>query len=1070
MAVTQLTTATILFCDVVGSTEQRVRLGDNAADALHARVDAAMRNAVTDGGGTIVKGEGDGVMAVFASATAAVDAAVHIQRRIDAAPLDQAVEVRVGLASGDVSEAGGDYFGLPVVTAARLCGAAVPGQILCSAIVQVLAGSRPACPISPVGALELKGIDGPVEVFEVGWAPATSTPPLPRELRVPDDDPFVGRADQLRVLHDGLADAADGLTMVFVAGEPGVGKTRLVAEFARHAHADGATVLFGRNDEDLGVAFQPWIEALERHLLSLDDDRLHATLDRLGDAAPELGRILPALRSRAPDLPPPLELSGAHIDGEDGGLRHRLFDAIVAALTAVETSAPTILVLDDLHWGGRETLFVLRHLLRTGQELPLLVIGTYRDTDLARTHPLAEFLADLQRSHPGVRITLGGLAETDIRQLASDHDDIDEARLGELSTATGGNAFFVRALLRHLDEAEAGERVPEGIREVVGRRLSRLGDDANEILALAAVAGSDFDVTVLEHAAGRDVLPALEAALDAGLVEEADQGTCRFQHALVRQTLLEELTSMRRTRNHGLLAASIEAVHAKDLEPHLSDLAHHLTESARTGSITHAVEVSRKAAAVAFDRLAYDEAEQILERALDVVDLGGPSSLVHRPGVLHDLLQVAVYGDDDDRAHAALAEAVEACHAVGDTETLARVLRHISYWRVASSVTEDQLNLYMDWCRAALDQCSPHQRVERFLILSALSLLEGIAGQGHGHLDELIELFYAVEDNIEIVTAAFLVGTQSTVTRGDSAIASRVVRLLEAGNEYQQANAARLRVAAAVVGGDRSALRGPDAELVAEAVRRLGPASLFSALSISYAHAHRISAGHLDLGSEPDHGQMVPDQAPSDHTRLRVALERGDADQIDDLLGRLETGSLLWSPSRFAGLLRALCALQRGDAEPARSTCEAYGHREWSQLGTRYNVVGVLSELAAETSNRRAAARLLEELDVFAGRLVISQAASYIEGSKARFAGMAASVLGDHDAAVASLREAVAFEDQIGAHLLVVRSQHWLGRALLARDAPGDTDEGRAVLEQSLAGAERIGMNWVAQRTRELLA
>jgi len=233
-------TLTILFTDVVGSTELRGRLGDEATEELRRRHDQMLAQAVEANNGQVVKGLGDGVMATFTGASDAVAAAVAIQQAVDrlnrSVTTPSLVAVRVGLSAGDVTSEDGDVHGTPVIEASRLCGAAQGGEILAAEVVRVLAGSGgPGC--DPVGALDLKGLDHAVATVRVVWEPRReSAIPMPALLtdvgRI-----FVGRDGELQRLEQLWKEAVAGdLRLGLLAGEPGVGKTRLAAELAGRVH------------------------------------------------------------------------------------------------------------------------------------------------------------------------------------------------------------------------------------------------------------------------------------------------------------------------------------------------------------------------------------------------------------------------------------------------------------------------------------------------------------------------------------------------------------------------------------------------------------------------------------------------------------------------------------------------------------------------------------------------------------------------------------------------------------------------------------------------------------------
>jgi len=295
-------TATILVTDLVGSTEMRARLGEEEGDRLHRLHDRLLYDAVESHGGVVVKGLGDGILASFTGATEAVAAAVAIQQAADFHTRrhpDQALVLRVGLSAGDVTvQEDGDRVGTPVIEAARLCAAASGGQILAAEIVRALSRGRGSHQFSFIGELELKGLVEPVAALAIGWQagrPVGAEIPFPPLLAANDRLGFAGRAQELELLEEAWKEAVSGVRRtVLVAGEPGVGKTRLAAELARRVHEGGGAVLYGRCEEDLGVPYEPFVEALRWFCEHVPVEELMA---RLGRFPGELARLANACHS-----------------------------------------------------------------------------------------------------------------------------------------------------------------------------------------------------------------------------------------------------------------------------------------------------------------------------------------------------------------------------------------------------------------------------------------------------------------------------------------------------------------------------------------------------------------------------------------------------------------------------------------------------------------------------------------------------------------------------------------------------------------------------------------------------
>ncbi|MBV8295265.1 MAG: AAA family ATPase, partial [Acidimicrobiia bacterium] len=431
----------VLFTDIVGSTELLTRLGDDAFEGVRRRHFRTLGAIVGSAGGTEVKKLGDGLMAVFKSPLDAVACGTAIQRamaRQNLATGDGPVEVRVGLHVGEPIRDGEDYVGTPVVVAKRLCDLAFGGQVLTSSLVRELVGSRSDASFKPLGRQALKGFAEPVDVFEIDWhtEPLGSRQVVPPGLRT--EGPFVGREDELAILEDLLSSLSPQSSRVaLVAGEAGIGKTRLVAELAAGAGKAG-TVLYGRCDSTNLIPYQPFVEALEPHL--------EAAREVLGADFVDISALFPTVTPVGEPSFAPSTL------GDHDAARYRLFESVSTVLDALRPG-PVLVVLDDLHSADVPTLLLLRHVLRTAGDSSVLVVGTYRRSELSRNHPLSNLLADLRRDVPSRRLQLGGISESDITRLLGAGDE-DEAAVravaGAVAKATGGNPYFVLETLRHL--------------------------------------------------------------------------------------------------------------------------------------------------------------------------------------------------------------------------------------------------------------------------------------------------------------------------------------------------------------------------------------------------------------------------------------------------------------------------------------------------------------------------------------------------------------------------------------------------------------------------------------------
>jgi DNA-binding SARP family transcriptional activator len=512
-----------------------------------------------------------------------------------------------------------------------------PGEGL-RELERAILAQDPALALPSVEAVELapEPEAGPLDSAQV-------LVPLPRPLRFPASAPFVARDHELARLRGLWAELDGGARVaVVLAGEAGIGKTRLAAELARDVQRAGGLILYGRCDEGLAVPYQPFVEAFRPAARAMGPDRLRAELGRL---APELVRLLPELGALG---------EPAHADPDTQ--RFALFEAVSALAEAATRGRRTLLVLDDLHWAAKPTLLLTRHFIRSERPLGALLVATYRDTELDIRHPLAQLLVDLRRDASVEIMTLGGLDEREIANLleaAAGHAAAWRgAELAPLiQTETGGNPFFVRELLANLIESGAidreGERwkdlraseleVPEGLRQVIRQRVARMSEDARNALTVAAVVGPTFSFAILERVLNEEpgLLDALDEAVARGLLVEAGQGDYAFAHALVGQTIYAELSSPRRMRLHRQVGEALEAL--VDVDAHVEALAHHFAEAAQDGQTRKAASYALAAGRSATARLAYEEAAAHYQRGLQALELAEQPDDKQRRELLHAL-------------------------------------------------------------------------------------------------------------------------------------------------------------------------------------------------------------------------------------------------------------------------------------------------------------------------------------------------------------------------------------------------------------------------------------------------
>jgi predicted ATPase len=477
----------------------------------------------------------------------------------------------------------------------------------------------------------------PVVVEEAG---------APAEVR---DGGFVCRERELAAGKAALDAALAGRgQLLLVAGEPGIGKSRLAAELAEHARARGATPLWGRCQEgEQERAYWPWEQLLRAGLPGWDLDLVESAL---GEGAAEVAELVPELRWRLTELPRPA--------ADPERRRARLFDAVRALLACCAAATPLVLVLDDVDFADGPSLRLLRFLAPQLGAMRVLLVATHRDHAPSARHPLADTLAELARFHPPEqRLRLRGIARGCARRLIERRLGVEppEALVAACHARSEGNPLFLLELLhwlasrgapheRALDAVE--HEIPEGIRHVIRRRLAGLSEPCRSALACAALVGREFAADLVARASGlaeAELLERLEEAEAARAIDplRASPGRFRFAHPLIADTLRGELGSATRARLHARIGELLEEryrprpVAKSDLAlpirgAHLAELAHHFQAALPLVDPAKALDYCRRAAEHAESVLAFAEAERLYDRALQILETSAPADAERR--------------------------------------------------------------------------------------------------------------------------------------------------------------------------------------------------------------------------------------------------------------------------------------------------------------------------------------------------------------------------------------------------------------------------------------------------------
>jgi eukaryotic-like serine/threonine-protein kinase len=513
-------------------------------------------------------------------------------------------------------------------------------------IMQLLEKDPQKRPDSAASVLKvLEGIKAGKPVAETAKAEASSPAGNPLYHRV-----FVGREQELKQLQSAFDGAMSGQgSLMMVMGEPGIGKTALVEQLATYVTLRGGRTLVGHCYEEgsLSLPYLAFVEAMRSYVLSRELKDLQS---ELGTGAADVARIVSEIRERLKIKLRPQK------DPEEE--RYRLMQAVTTFLTNAACLQPLLVVLEDLHDADKGTLDMLIHVSRHLSAARLLVVGTYRDIEVDRAHPLSAALAELRRVSSYGRVILRGLNADEVKRMLESitRESIPWGIAEVVHRQTEGNPLFVQEVVRFLSEeglitqkdgrwrpvkdTPLEMNIPEGLKDVIGKRLSLLTRECNQLLSTASVIGREFMLETLKAVAGMNeeaFVTALKQAVQLSVLEERSQlGVVRyrFTHAFFRQTLYEEMIAPQRLKLHQQVARALETQFAKRLEEHAAELAEHFSHSTDAADLKKAIEYGELAAKRAIEVYAYGEAVRLLDQAIKVQKVLDPDDKVKQCDLL----------------------------------------------------------------------------------------------------------------------------------------------------------------------------------------------------------------------------------------------------------------------------------------------------------------------------------------------------------------------------------------------------------------------------------------------------
>ena len=1095
---TSIETAAVVTSDLVGSTKLETTVGPERADELRREHFELLRQAIGDAGGREVKNTGDGLMAAFKAASAAVACAKAMQQLIDRRNrgADAELHIRIGIGMGEATVEDGDYFGMPSIESARLCALAPDDGILAGELVRMMAARGDRSAFKSVGELELKGLPEPVEAYEIAWEPVgeqLSAVPLPGPLRTMPGIAYVGRVGERERLARQWAQTRGGNRRgVLISGEPGIGKTRLASYAALAAHADGATVLWGAASQDLGAAYGPWIEALGRYVETAPESVLSDHVARHGG---EIARLARGLGQRVTGVPAPQE-------SDPETERYLLFAAVAGLLESACAHGPVALVLDDFHWADTQSVALLKHVARTIELSPLLLLVTYRDSDLGREHPMIEVLADLHRVEGVERIALLGLGPDEVAEWMTAAAGHNIGELGmklavEIAQETDGNPFFVGEILRHLTEsgtlaqdgngrwrlsktiAELG--LPQSVRDVVSRRVERLGAEPRQILTVASVVGRSFDLDLLTRLVERsedEILDALETAIGASVVVESPErvGRFSFSHALIKHTLYDELSATRRARMHRRVAQALEGLCGGEPGDRVAELANHFSHAVVPADHSKAVDYARLAGERALEELAPDDALRWFHRALELLGQEGGES--ERCDLLIGI-GVAQKHVGDPAFRGTLLEASAIARRIGDVPRLVRAtLENTRGWHSAAGAVDAER---VEGLEAAIAAVKPDS-ADRPVLLGLLAAELTFAGdyqRVRALVDESLASARALEDRRPLGRVLYY-ACNAQLGSGDTARASWALsgelRSLadELADPFLQWGAAQWRYTAAVQLGETDEM-----ERAIERAREVGkevgrpalrgvPAYYASSRYQFYGQLEQAEASALQAAAV-GHESGQPDALMIVGVQLfAIRSEQGRLAELAELVERrvAETPGLPTLQATLAFMYTELGRLDEAKAIFDRAAADDFASLPfdigWINGMARY------ADIAARLGSVGPAAEIYEKLHPYRDRIVTS--VFTVSGSVQRPLGVLAATLGRWDAAEQHFAAAAEIHERLGAKLFLARTWMNWGRALLARGEVADVQRARELLQRAAELARQHGGGAVERDAEALLA
>jgi DNA-binding SARP family transcriptional activator len=922
-------------------------------------------------------------------------------------------------------------------------------------------------------------------------APASGRQPSPPGV-------FVGREEELeRLVAQARAAHAGRAGVALIAGEPGIGKSRLAEALAAEAERMGATVHWGRCWEAGGApAYWPWVQSL-RALIGASDPVSLRT--RLGDDAGELARIVPELADVVP------EIGSTEPWPDTDGARFRMFEAIARFLTRASAARPIVLVLDDMHAADEPSMLLLRFVGRELAAARVLVVAVYRDVELHRGHPLRAAVAELRRDSRTAAVTLLGLERGDVDRLIQVTESVRAPAgvVDALYEQTDGNPLFVSELVRllaargDLARDEPGHvtvaGIPDTVRDTIASRAERLSPECSRVLVAASVIGREFSPVALERVtshSGAELADLLEEAAAARLVERVpgSGSRLRFSHALIRDALYDQILPGKRLRMHRRLGEAFEEMYRGQGE-HLAEIAHHFVACAALGDAEKAVEYARAAGDRAAAMYAHEEAARHFEAGLAALETALAPDLHARGELLLALGDAHARAGVSEQSKRAFRRAAELADRAHDADQLARAALGYggrSIWGRAA--TDPELVPLLE---SALEALGPEDQRLRACVLARLGgatrrqkLGDTAAGDRRDTGDrgsparEALAIARRLGDDATLAYAleGYEIAILSPASLGECReIATETIALAERTRDPERLFGGyenRFFTVWALADMRTAADDFVQMTRLAEAMRQ--PAQLWVVQSSRAMRA--LSEGRLAdarelIGATFDQGRLAQTwnaavtNAIQTYMFARAERRLGD---VEAMLAKTLGEHPTYSPGRCA-MVHVKQAT--GDTAAARRALDKLAPSDFGAVPfdeAWLFCMTLLAEATAALGDAGHCAALHRLLSPYGGLIAVCPSEACAD-SVARPLGLLAAALGRDDEAEAHLLRALEMNETVGARPAVAETQLDYAGLLQRRGRPEDHARADGLIRDALATYESLGMHAAAREAVALV-